>query len=57
MPGRVSNSDESYSYGFDGHLQSILSLSSFPALKCGTYLAGTNTLLPVFGLRPVRNGL
>lgn len=43
--------------GLDGYLQSTLSRSSLPALKCGTYLAGTATLLPVFGLRPVRGGL
>src|SRR5215831_3796654 len=28
------------------------SLSSFPALKNGTFLAGTATVAPVFGLRP-----
>src|SRR5687768_6996735 len=28
------------------------SLSSFPALKKGTFLAGTATVAPVFGLRP-----
>jgi len=27
--------------------------SSLPALKCGTYFAGTCTILPDFGLRPV----
>ncbi len=35
----------------------VLSLSSLPALKCGMYLAGTFTGPPVFGLRPVRDGL
>ncbi len=34
----------------------IRSRSSLPALKCGTYFAGTCTLSPDLGLRPVRGG-
>ncbi len=34
---------------------SIRSRISFPGLKCGTYFAGTATLAPVFGLRPLRD--
>src|SRR5207344_1405262 len=32
----------------------ISSLSSLPGLKYGTFLGGTSTLSPVFGLRPLR---
>ena len=37
-------------------LKSTRSRNSLPALKCGTYFAGTCTLSPDFGLRPVRGG-
>src|SRR6185295_3724666 len=43
--------------GFGAHarqLRLISSRSSFPALKWGTFLAGTSTPAPVLGLRPVR---
>ena len=39
-----------------GFCSQTRSLNSLPALKCGTYLAGTFTLSPVLGLRPWRGG-
>lgn len=40
----------------DCHFTLTRSRNSFPALKCGTYLAGIITVAPDFGLRPLRGG-
>ena len=42
--------------GTEAQTMSARSRSSLPGLKCGTYLAGTKTTVPVFGLRPLRAG-
>src|SRR5690242_1657429 len=49
-----SESDAAIGYGSSMYNNYWLSnsLSSFPALKKGTFLAGTATVAPVFGLRP-----
>ena len=39
-----------------GHASFSTSRSTFPALKCGLYLPGTDTFSPIFGFRPTRGG-